>query len=169
MLPIKLEYHTKLLPDCILKTESPKDYKKNLPWMNALKKFYIGDNLWSSTPKKDDIIIFYRTKDNLNLPASYRSVLTGLGIILSKEKVNHSNIENKLSRSALSKDEIKNFKNPEALEFLFLSNFEKRPTLQFLRNNNLFTSPDEWGPRGLYPISENLSFKILNETKFNII
>lgn len=75
--------------------------------MNELKKFYIGDNLWSSTPKKGDIIIFYRTKDNSNLLASYRSVLTRSGIILSKEKVYHGNIENKLSRGALTKDEIK--------------------------------------------------------------
>lgn len=136
--------------------------------MNALKKIYIGDNLWHSTPKKGDIIIFYRTNDDPNLPANYRSVLTGLGIILSKEKVNPNNIESKLSRSALTNKDIKNFKNPQAVEFLFLSSFEKRPTLQFLRNNDLFKGPSEWGPRGLYPISQDLFCKILTEAKFNI-
>ncbi len=38
LLPIKPEYHTKLLPDCILKTESPKDYKKKFTLNECNKK-----------------------------------------------------------------------------------------------------------------------------------
>jgi len=30
LLPIKPEYHTNLLPDCILKTEAPENFKQNL-------------------------------------------------------------------------------------------------------------------------------------------
>ncbi|MCL8210792.1 hypothetical protein LT336_00536 [Spiroplasma sp. JKS002671] len=167
LLPIKPEYHTNLLPDCILKTEAPENFKQNLPWQNAIKKAYIGDNLYENI-KKGDIIIFYRTSDSSTSPARFRSVLTGIGIVLEKkslDKHNHPNLNSLLSRSVLTIEQLKNYKNPNYLEFLFLRNFNKRITLGDLRDKlNLFNGPKLWAPRGLYKITKEEFIFILNKS-----
>lgn len=40
IVPIKPDYHTELLPDSILRTESQEDFKKDKPHRNAISKVY---------------------------------------------------------------------------------------------------------------------------------
>jgi hypothetical protein len=63
VVPIRPDYHTELLPDSILNTESPKDFIESKPNRNALSKVYISRS-WERDLKTGDIIVFYRTKSN---------------------------------------------------------------------------------------------------------
>lgn len=167
LLPIKPEYHTSLLPDCILKTEAPKNFKQNLSWQNAIRKSYIGDNLYENI-KKGDIIIFYRMNDSVTSSARFRSVLTGIGIVLGKSPLilyNNPNLNSLLSRSVLTIEQVKTYKKPNYLEFLFLRNFNKRITLGTLRDElNLFNGSESWGPRGLHKITKEQFTFIINKS-----
>jgi hypothetical protein len=57
LVPIYPEYHTELLPDSYLRTESPMDYVGNEPHRNALSKVYICRSIERGV-KKGNIIIF---------------------------------------------------------------------------------------------------------------
>lgn len=171
LLPIKPEYHTNLLPDCILKTESSKNFKQNVSWQNAIEKFYIGDNLYDKSIKRGDIIVFYRTNywPHILGSAKFRSVLTGAAIVLEKNQFSFDNpkLKSWLSRTVLNIEEIKNYKNPNYLRFLFLENFNKRITLGTLRDEmNLFNSPESWGSRGLHKLTKDQFNVILTKTNF---
>ncbi|GAH01400.1 unnamed protein product, partial [marine sediment metagenome] len=60
LVPIYPEYHTNLLPNSILRTESPFDFVENEPFRNAISKVYVSRSL-NRDLKIGDIIIFYRT------------------------------------------------------------------------------------------------------------
>lgn len=172
LLPIKPEFHTNLLPDCILKTEAPNNFRNSESWQYAIKKIYIGDNIFQSGVKEGDALVFYRTKkENDAAPAAYKSVLTGIGVILKKGIFNNlSDLEKKslISRSVFKIEEINKFKNPYYLEFLFLNSFNKRLTLRELRRElNIFNGPENWGPRGLYKIDKEKFKYIISKTMKN--
>ena len=54
------DYHTELLPDPILRTESPEDFIDNRPNRNALRKAYISRSIRRDIAP-GDIVVFYRT------------------------------------------------------------------------------------------------------------
>ncbi len=74
VVPIWPAYHTELLPDSILNTESPNDFVENKPNRNALRKVYISRS-FERDLHAGDIIVFYRTK-SADGPAWYTSVAT---------------------------------------------------------------------------------------------
>lgn len=82
MIPIYPDYHTELLPDSILTTESPYDFVENQPHRNAISKVYISRSI-DRNINKGDIIVFYRTaaKDR---SAYYSSVITTIAIAEDK-------------------------------------------------------------------------------------
>ena len=81
LVPIYPAYHTELLPDSYLNTESPKDFIENKPHRNAISKVYISRSIERNV-KKGDILIFYRTADNG--AAYYTSVITTIAIVEEK-------------------------------------------------------------------------------------
>lgn len=74
--PIYPEYHTDLLPDSILKTESPDNFVENQPHRNAISKVYISRS-WEKNVKCGDIIVFYRTG------GYHKGVISTIGIVES--------------------------------------------------------------------------------------
>ena len=129
--PIRPDYHTELLPDSILNTESPDQYKENEPHRNALSKVYISHSLERGL-NPGDIILFYRTG------GKYIGVVTTLGIV---EKV-HRNISSPeelfeicRKKTFLSRDDLEVFwtkydrNKPFVVEFLYAYSFPKRPNL----------------------------------------
>jgi hypothetical protein len=72
--PIYPEYHTSLLPDSILKTESPSDFIEQEPHGNAIRKVYISRSIFRDL-HTGDAIIFYRTG------GCYKSVVTTVGVV----------------------------------------------------------------------------------------
>jgi len=81
IVPIYPQYHTELLPDSILSTESPMDFIENRPNRNAIRKAYIS-RMYFRDLRSGDIIVFYRTGTG-KAPAHYTSVATTIGIVES--------------------------------------------------------------------------------------
>jgi len=131
LVPIYPDYHTELLPDSILNTESPDNYKENEPHRNALSKVYISHS-WERGLQKGDAILFYRTG------GKYAGVATTIGLV---EAV-HDNIKNPEELFALCRKktffketELLAFWNrykgikPFVVEFLYAYSLKKRPNL----------------------------------------
>lgn len=76
LLAIKPDYHTKLFPDSILKTEHY-DILQDVSPTNSINKIYICWMQGVDQLKYDDKLIIYRTSDGQG-PAKYRSVATSL-------------------------------------------------------------------------------------------
>lgn len=79
IVPIWPSYHTELLPDSILRNESPVDFKEDKPHRNAISKVYISRSLEREI-KKGDIVLFYKTAEK-DKPAYYNSLITTIGVV----------------------------------------------------------------------------------------
>jgi hypothetical protein len=60
IVPIYPQYHTSLLPDSILRTESPADFVEQEPHRNAIRKVYVSWSIFRNL-RRGDSIVFYRT------------------------------------------------------------------------------------------------------------
>ena len=111
LIPIYPGYHTDLLPDSFLRTESPKDYVEHEPHRNAISKVYISRSIERNI-KRGDIIIFYRTADKGS--AYYTSVITTIAI--AEEKMDGIVSEEEFiakcrKRSVFSNEELKKYED----------------------------------------------------------
>ncbi len=70
------KFHTQLLPDSKLLTESP-DIVKDVSHTNSIHKIYLTKMLGTEQLRPGDLLVIYRTTDNLG-PAHYRSVATSI-------------------------------------------------------------------------------------------
>lgn len=77
LLAIKPQFHTKLFPDSILKTENPYDLVKDITPTNSIHKIYICWMADAAKLKKGDLVLMYRTSDGCG-PANYRSVISSV-------------------------------------------------------------------------------------------
>ena len=75
IVPIFPEYHTELLPDSILNTESPKEFIEDFPHRNSINKVYVSRAM-EPYPSIGDVLIFYRTG------GYYKGVVTTIGEVL---------------------------------------------------------------------------------------
>ena len=78
IVPIYPEYHTELLPDSILRTESPEDFVENKPNRNAISKVYVSRSIERDLVS-GDVVVFYRTAQGG--PGHYTSVATTIGVV----------------------------------------------------------------------------------------
>jgi len=157
MIPIYSNYHTELLPDSILTTESPYDFVENEPHRNTISKVYIS-RLIRKEIKRGDVIIFYRTAAS-NRSAYYTSVITTLAI--SEGKIENIKDEDDFilkcrRRSVFDDNGLKEFWNynpkyrPFIINFLYTHSFPtgKRINRQKLLELGILTG-DENEIRGL--------------------
>lgn len=168
MVPIRPEYHTDLLPDSILTTESPDDYVENEPFRNAISKVYVSRSIERNL-KSGDVIIFYRTG------GYYKSVITTLGIVESvtthiKDKKHFLNLCRK--RSVFSDEELAghweyrpNYR-PFVVSFLYAYSFPNRINLERLIEIGVIQDVDS-SPRGFTKISDESFKKIMEKTDSN--
>jgi predicted nucleic acid-binding protein len=168
------EYHTELLPDSILKTESPDDFVENRPNRNALRKVYISRSIRRDMTA-GDIIVFYRTASGG--PAHHTSVATTLGIVESV--VTGITTEAEFislcrKRSVFADEELKKHWNwnrsnrPFVVNFLYSYSLPKRPNLATLKEAGIIAD----APRGFDEISDEAFLKLLeisNANKYLII
>lgn len=77
VLSINPEYHTKLFPDSILKTEQKYDLIQDVSETNSIYKIYICWMRDVKGLKPGDKLVIYRTSDNKG-PACFRSVSTSV-------------------------------------------------------------------------------------------
>lgn len=169
LLPVVPKYHTKLLPDAILNTEDSSDFLENEVAANTLRKVYLGKNLWSETPDKGDIILFYRTKDASNSsPAHYQSVITSVGVVSNYGLVGNLpdvDLEKILNKSVLGTEELNDIKKSRNkyryLEFIYFGKLDYRKVnLAYLRKHGIEA------PRGLKLINPAVGRQILRDSQY---
>ena len=78
MLGIYPQYHTKLFPDSILKTETP-DLIKDVSSSNSIHKIYICGIRGVENLKRNDVLVIYRTADGGS--AEYTAVATTICVV----------------------------------------------------------------------------------------
>lgn len=163
--PIRPDYHTELLPDSILNTESPADFVENKPNRNALRKVYISRSHERSL-RAGDIIVFYRTKSS-DGPAWYTSVATTIGVV--QDVIDglpdlRSFIAACRKRSVFSDADLKKWwdyfpnSRPFVVNFLYVYPFPKRPNLKTLTEIGAIKGD---APRGFQRISDESFEKLL--------
>lgn len=175
MIPIYPDYHTELLPDSILTTESPYDFVENEPHRNAISKVYICRSIEKNI-KKGDIIVFYRTAAS-GRSAYYTSVITTIAI--AEGKITDIADENDFilkcrKRSIFSDNELKEYWNwkpnfrPFIINFLYTHSFPtgKRINRQRLLDLEILTGAEN-EIRGLKRITKEQFELILKETDTN--
>jgi predicted nucleic acid-binding protein len=169
IVPIYPDYHTELLPDSILRTESPEDFIENKPNRNAIRKVYI-----SRSHRRDmargDIVVFYRTASGG--PAHYTSVVTTLGIIesvVTPVVLLEEFVRLCRKRSVFSDEELKkhwdyypNLK-PFVVKFLYVYSLPKRPNFALLKQENIISE----APRGFEEISDSAFSKLIEISNAN--
>ncbi|TGK17595.1 PIN domain-containing protein [Leptospira stimsonii] len=165
IVPIYPDYHTSLLPDSILSTESPLNFVENEPYRNAIRKVYISRS-YERNLLAGDIIIFYRTG------GKYAGVVTTIGIV-ENVITDIPNVQQFISlcrrRSVFSDEDLKKHWDymptfrPFIVNFLYTYSFPKRPNLQRLIELNVIADINSV-PRGFFKISDKNFADIIKET-----
>ncbi len=164
IVPIYPEYHTELLPDSILNTESPADFIENRPNRNAISKVYISRSI-ERRLSAGDIVVFYRTK----APGGsgwYTSVATSVAVV--QEVVDRIPSRDAFlaacrKRSVFSdEDLVKHWdyspaNRPFIVNFLFVYSLPHRPNLKALTEAGVLAS----APRGFEPLSDQSFAKLM--------
>ena len=168
--PIYPEYHTELLPDSFLRTESPNNFIENEPHRNAISKVYISRSIKRNI-NKGDVIIFYRTAPK-DKSGYYHSVITTIAIV--ENKIDDIPDEKDFilkcrKRSVFTNDELKEHWNyssfkPFIINFLYLYSFKlgKRMNRKKLLDLKIITG-EKNELRGLKKISNGSYNKIIKE------
>lgn len=159
------EYHTNLLPDSILRTESPADFVDMTPSRNAISKVFISRS-YEKRLTSGDVIIFYRTGGR------YKSVITTIGIVESVvDGINSAPefIETCRKRSVFTDKELIDHWNyypnlrPFIVNFLFVYSFPKKINLDKLIELGVIKDIES-APRGFVKISKENFIDIIRET-----
>lgn len=175
LVPIYPEYHTELLPDSFLKTESPENYIEHEPHRNALSKVYICRSIERDI-KRGDIIVFYRTAEK-GKSAYYSSVITTIAIAEDKidEVKDEADFISKCrKRSVFSNEELIKYWDwnpnyrPFIIYFLYVYSFHlgKRMNRQTLLDLGIISGIDN-ELRGLKKITKEQFLTILKDTATN--
>ncbi|HEV7333136.1 MAG TPA: PIN domain-containing protein [Flavisolibacter sp.] len=166
--PIWPAYHTELLPDSILNTESPANFKENEPHRNTLSKVYISHS-YERNLKPGDAILFYRTG------GKHAGVATTIGIV---EKV-YNNIQSPKElhdicrkKTFFTDDALMEFWTrykgikPFVVEFLYAYSLRKRPNLARLVELGIIKDIMSV-PRGFSAISMDQLQLVLKDSQSN--
>lgn len=166
LVPIYGDYHTELLPDSILNTESPLDFIEDFPHRNAIGKVYVSRAM-KPHPQRGDILIFYRTG------GLYKSVVSTIAVV--EEVIYNIKTEEEFIRhcrkgSVFPEEELKkmwsyNVNNrPFVVRFLYTYSFPHRINMKSLIELGILQSVDD-APRGFKPITTGQLNIILKETR----
>jgi predicted nucleic acid-binding protein len=165
IVPIYPDYHTELLPDSILNTESPEDFIEDFPHRNAINKVYVSRALLPH-PQKGDNLIFYMTG------GYYKSVVSTVGVV--QEVKNDFVDENEFilycrKRSVFPEDKLRAIwhyqkTKPFVVSFLYIYSFPHRINMKELIDLKVLGGVND-APRGFKSITKEQFNIILNATK----
>ena len=169
IVPIYPAYHTSLLPDSILRTESPADFVEQEPHRNAIRKVYVGRSIFREL-RKGDTIVFYRTG------GYYKGVVTTLGIVDGvyrqiRDEAHFISLCRK--RRVFTDKELSDQWNyrkgdrPFIVGFLYAYSLPKRPTLKELIDNGIISDINSV-PRGFERIKAEHFSRILELSKADL-
>lgn len=158
LLAIKPDYHTKLFPDSILKTERY-DILKDVSPTNSINKIYICWMDGARQLKQGDKIIIYRTSDGMG-PAKYRSVATSVCTVSDIKTINDfSNVDEFVQYthrySIFGESELRQWfrEKPNFIVIKMLYNlaFQKKVIRQAIIDSANVPSEERWG---VMPLTE---------------
>lgn len=168
LVPIYPEYHTELMPDSILHTESRSNFIDNQPHRNSIGKVYISRS-WERNIGIGDILIFYRTG------GYYKSVVTTISVV-DNVYLNFSDeldfIGKCRKRSVFTDEKLKEYWNynknsrPFLVNFLYVYSFPNRINLKRLIELGVIKDLESV-PRGFQKITKEMFYEIIKDTKSN--
>jgi hypothetical protein len=170
-LSIYPKWHSRLLPDSILRTENEKEIIEDTSHTNSIHKIYLTSIRGTELLKRGDVLLIYRTSDNQG-PAYYRSVITSVCVIEEVRSITEftdfsSYFDYCGSYSIFSKDELDNYfatkEYKTIIKFTYNYALPKRITRGQLMED-IGISPRYWG---FFPLSKSNFLEILSRGKAN--
>ena len=165
IVPIYPEYHTELLPDSILNTESPEEFIEDFPHRNCINKVYVSRAM-EPYPVTGDILVFYRTG------GYYKSVVTTIGEV-QETKFDFLNEDDFIlycrKKSVYPEQSLREMwrysrRRPFVVNFLYAYSFPHRINMEKLIDLGVLLGVND-APRGFKPITKEQFETILKETK----
>lgn len=165
IVPIYPDYHTELLPDSILNTESPEEFIEDFPHRNGINKVYVS-RAFEPHPKAGDILIFYRTG------GYYKSVVSTIGVV-QEVKYDFKDEEEFVlycrKSSVFPEDQLRTMWRyqlikPFVVRFLYIYSFPHRINMKELIDLKVLEGVND-PPRGFKPITKEQFSVILKATK----
>ena len=165
IVPIYPDYHTELLPDSILNTESPEEFIEDFPHRNGVNKVYVSRALLPH-PEEGDILIFYRTG------GYFKSVISTIGVV-QEAKYDFESEEDFVlycrKSSVFPEDQLRAMWNysqtkPFVLKFLYVYSFPHRINMKELIDLQVLSGVND-APRGFKQITKEQFNNILQATK----
>ena len=165
IVPIYPEYHTELLPDSILNTESPEEFIEDFPHRNCINKVYVSRAM-EPHPSVGDILVFYRTG------GYYKSVVTTIGEVLEvktdfqdeNDFILYCRKKSVYPEQALREMWRYSARKPFVVNFLYDYSFPHRINMKELIDLKVLTGIND-APRGFKPITKEQFEIILKETR----
>lgn len=165
VVPIYPEYHTELLPDSILNTESPEEFIEDFPHRNCINKVYVSRAM-EPYPSVGDILVFYRTG------GYYKSVVTTIGEVLEvktdfqdeNDFILYCRKKSVYPEQALRDMWRYSTKKPFVVNFLYTYSFPHRINMKELIDLKVLLGVND-APRGFKPITKEQFEIILKETR----
>lgn len=165
IVPIYPEYHTELLPDSILNTESPEEFIEDFPHRNCINKVYVSRAM-EPYPSVGDILVFYRTG------GYYKSVVTTIGEVLEvktdfqdeNDFILYCRKKSVYPEQALREMWRYSARKPFVVNFLYDYSFSHRINMKELIDLKVLTGIND-APRGFKPITKEQFEIILKETR----
>lgn len=165
IVPIYPEYHTELLPDSILNTESPEEFIEDFPHRNCINKVYVSRAM-EPYPSVGDILVFYRTG------GYYKSVVTTVGEVLEvktdfqdeNDFILYCRKKSVYPEQALREMWRYSTRKPFVVNFLYAYSFPHRINMKELIDLKVLTGIND-APRGFKPITKEQFEIILKETR----
>lgn len=151
-------WHTRLLPDSILKTEN-QDIVQDISHTNSIHKVYLAAMKGMNALQPGDILLIYRTSDNQG-PAHYRSVATSICVVEEYRTINSFSSETEFLKycrpySVFTETELKDLwkgkKYPHVIRFSYNIALKRRVTRGTMIEEFGFDRDAYWG---FMPLSE---------------
>lgn len=159
LLSLRPEWHTRLLPDSILKNENARIIE-DVSHTNSIHKVYLAAMRGLENLKPGDIILIYRTSDAA-APAHYRSVATSVGVVEEYRSIHSFASRDEFMAycqpySVFSDAELNNFwarKNyPHVFRFTYNAALKRRVTRGEMIEQYGLNANDYWG---FMPLTQN--------------
>lgn len=165
IVPIYPKYHTELLPDSILNTESPKEFIEDFPHRNCINKVYVSRAM-EPYPCAGDLLVFYRTG------GYYKSVVTTIGEVLEVKSdfldendfILYCRKKSVYPEQALREMWRYSTRKPFVVNFLYAYSFPHRINMKELIDLKVLQGVND-APRGFKLITKEQFETILKETK----
>ena len=165
IVPIYPEYHTELLPDSILNTESPEEFIEDFPHRNCINKVYVSRAM-EPYPSIGDILVFYRTG------GYYKSVVTTIGEVVEvktdfqdeNDFILYCRKKSVYPEQALREMWRYSTRTPFVVNFLYTYSFPHRINMKELIDLKVLQGVND-APRGFKLITKEQFETILKETR----